>query len=362
MSEFKEKMEAFQTALQGERPQTDAQRALSEFQEGLSQASFQVDRENDSSPVKHATSEDVVDAAPDSDQEEEEAPKKERKKNENPFRKRIDQMTYEKKLLQEHNQYLADQLARAQTDLGSLHQKATTAEKLNDNAMMQTIELTERSLKRQLRSAKEELNLDEEERIQDEMENLREQKRFLKSKESENYADDPVYSIPYSAPAPIPQESPNPVYNEWVTRNEWANQYSQNFSPELRQDADRYAIDLNAKLKFNNAASWIGTEEYFKVIDTYMHSKYGVQSDHEEAPMNTNSGRPPVASVNRSGGSLADQYMSNNPQSNPALSLTPMELQLVRNTVYRDDRGRILNEQESIAKYAESKRKRMSRR
>lgn len=181
------------------------------------------------------------------------------------------------------------------------------------------------------------------------------------------YQDNRQYS-----PAPQPV---NENYEIFLEENPWADPNSEEFDQNLYNEANELVLDLNKRLKLNNASNIIGTADYFEVIKREMHNRYGINNnssndDYEEAEYaprshNNNIQHYEVAPVTKKGSSMADRYVSNrrsvNGNGRPRLALSTDEDEIARGVasvlsqLHKDKSGKQVSIEEARAIYYDAK-------
>ena len=131
-------------------------------------------------------------------------------------------------------------------------------------------------------------------------------------RQKQNVEPDSQIQPSYTKPTynePVYTSDHHESFNEWIEKNPWANENSEDFDPDLHGEADEYSIKLMKKYTISGRKSEIGSSEFFDEISNYIHSKYEVDnSSHQQSPpkplsrdrmqMKTDKS-PPVGSVSR---------------------------------------------------------------
>lgn len=154
------------------------------------------------------------------------------------------------------------------------------------------------------------------------------------------------------------EEPINESYDLWLEKNTWADPESNNYSPRLREEANQLANELDEMLRYNGNAELIGTDAYFNSIDNLMSQIYSVNNHgqgQDQTPRDSQSYN--VAPVSRNGSSMADQYISRNPNNTRGhMSLSEDEYKIARNLQIKLPNGRYATGDEAVRRYAEAKR------
>jgi hypothetical protein len=178
-----------------------------------------------------------------------------------------------------------------------------------------------------------------------------------------NYQDPSYYQ-----PQPVRQQAPiNEHYEDFLEDNPWADPRSPEFDPNLRQEVNDFAMELDKNLKFKGQGNMIGTPEYFGALNNIMNEKYGgngnVNNDnqYDDNDYYEDNRVYEVAPVTKRGSSMADRYVSNNqnPGTNQRrnISLTKEEADIgaglapTLSKIY----GRRITTEEAIAEYYRQK-------
>lgn len=300
-----------------------------------------------------------------------------------PLPKRISQMTYQNKLLQEQFQHAQEQLQhveylrqqeRAELEREKNIYKEMLAKKEQDEiqTLEQTISTNEKVILNEMRRAKEAQDIDEEMRWQGELGDLHKAhaqiqahkvaKQNMPQVAHDEYVDIPLQ--PAYQPQPI-QPNYNPHYLDWVESTPWANPNDPNYSAPLVNEVDKVAEHVNTQLKLNGRADVIGTPEYFSTLNNIIYERYQMPTDdgqqddgrHGEgsiptAPQSyyTNSH---VGGVSRQGATMADQYIQNNsfPRGHSRVTLTPEQEAIASNLQIRGMDGNYLTPAETRQRY-----------
>lgn len=291
-------------------------------------------------------------------------PRKSKKKIES-LKSRIDQLTFEKNVREAQNREL---LARVQAQEQLLAEKQFQVEKneQHKNAYYENgLETRGNSILNELRIAKEEADVEKEVALSKELAKVEAEKSTynlyksqLRNQPLPDSSYEPIENQYYPS-SPFPQDSfsaqeepENEVYEEWLDHNQWADPRSSHFSPRLRQEIDGIDAELSDLLRYNGDSHIIGTPEYFSALDNIMKERYVVKGN------SSSSGRSQaVAPVSRNGSSMADQYMSSNPnRSRQSTPLTEAEYRIARNLKIKLPNGKYLTGEEAVKRYADAKR------
>lgn len=321
--------------------------------------------------------ENELDEKKSSVEEKQDSPSKYRKKNSNPFKKRIDQLTYENKLKEQQKYELIQKLQEKERLIAEKEELLSKNEQYKNAYYENNLQTREEAIISELKNAKEEGDIDKEVDLQKALaqvkaeqstyslyktqEELRKHNEYKEEKYSDSNYEKYLYpqTPQYSPEEEYESEDYNEAYAEWLSENPWADHNSRYFSHKLRSEIDAFASELNDRLSFNGQSDLIGTPAYFQTLSNVMKDKYYVGDEDDDNSNNTNNNHyNVVAPVNRKGSSMADQYMSRN-QNNTRNStkLTPDEYEIARNLQIRLPNGNYASTQEAIKLYAESKAK-----
>lgn len=320
---------------------------------------------------------------PQNNENQQETPKKAGRKTVEGLKKRIDQVTFERNVREAQAQEL---MARVQEQERRLaEQEALLAQnEQHKNAYYENNLFTrENAIINELKVAKEEGNIDKEIELSKELAKVAADKSthgLYKSQlnNQPRYEPSPVPNYPYNNQSnlyPEPtygrdlhspnnyEEPINEAYDNWLDKNPWADPESQNYSPRLRDEAVSLANELDEMLRYNGNSEYIGTPKYFDSIDNLMSERYGIQSQNQtqnneyQEPKPRESQSYSVAPVSRSGSSMADQYMTKNPNNTRRhMSLSEDEYKIARNLQIKLPSGKYATGDEAVRRYAEAKR------
>jgi hypothetical protein len=171
------------------------------------------------------------------------------------------------------------------------------------------------------------------------------QKYFLQNENEllnlKNKPQQPTYDEPEDIGRYLqyePQDSLNADQEEWLIENDWYDNTSPNYDPDLATDAYQYDQYLSKKYKLQKRTNEIGTREYLDEISTYIHNKYlgnqrvqdeydnGDEMEDEQIEVKPKAKpRQPVAPVNRAGSTSS---YTNKPTSSRSVSLTKEEIDM----------------------------------
>lgn len=294
-----------------------------------------------------------------------------KKKNANPFNKRIDRLTAEKGEFEQHAHFLAQQLAERDAVIAAQREKEqellvelSHKSKYADSAFEHNLQNLENSLIDKIEQAELEGDIRKKTELgRDLAKVVAQQSTYeLYKSQQQQQQQQALYNepyIPYETPiiTPLPprQAPVNEDFMEWRESNSWYGE-----DANLTREADEIAEDLARRLRFNNQAQLIGTNEFRQSISNIMHDRYGIGAVEPEAQEDSSSyaptyqTRPPaVAPVQRRGTSMADQYVTNRGNGNQRMSpLTKEEYNLAR---YLPQKHKTESESDLIARYARGK-------
>lgn len=266
-----------------------------------------------------------------------------RHKNKNPFKERISKLINENHTKDQINMNLQTQLAEKERLLNIRDQELRQKEINNQKLFENSLQSEEQAVVQRLRNARDDGDIDKEIQFQQDLARIKgEQAAFgvLKYQQQQSYQEPPQETTFY------PENNYNPnqysqayepelpdAYVDFADRNPWINPNVGEYSPELAEEANVIAQEFNKRLKFNNQANLIGTDEYYSAIENVMRENYSLNSQQTSTQVQEKQYRStPVGGVSRQGASMADQYVaktSSNGQS--ASSLTPDEYKIARN-------------------------------
>lgn len=296
-----------------------------------------------------------------------------------PLPKRIGQMTYEKKLLEEQLQqaeYLRQtQVAELMRENQSYRTQLAKKEESEIDNLESTIQSNEQVIMNEMRRAKEDQDITAEMKWQRELNELQRASAQIQAHKAARQfqpQEDEYYSEPI-VQQPRRQDSVanyNPHFLEWQESTGWANENDPNFSPELLSEADEIAVELNKKLRVARRGDVIGTPEYFSTINEIIEARHGFGSDSREVPSQESDGfydeqpqhpqqayqqQPSyhVGGVNRQGATMAEQYTATRGTQGQTrnVRLAPEQEILASNLQIRGRDGRMLSPAEARARY-----------
>lgn len=290
------------------------------------------------------------------------------------LKKRIDQITFEKNVEAAQKKEL---LAKVQAQERWIAEQQSLLEQneQHKNAYYENnLQTREKSIINELKVAKEDGDIDKEIALSKELAKVtadqstygyyKSQLRKQNSPDNynENFYPQPTYgndSHSQDYPNNNYEEPINEAYDSWLDRNSWADSESRDYSPRLREEATILANDLDEMLRYNGKAQFIGTEDYFKSIDSLMSERYGVKGSNQEQepePRQIDRQSYSVAPVSRNGSSMADQYIRKNPNNTRNhTSLTEEEYKIARNLQIKLPNGSYATGDEAVRRYAEAK-------
>ena len=289
-----------------------------------------------------------------------------------PLPKRISQLTYEKKLLEEQLQqaeYVRQvQLAELQRENQAYRAQLIQKEDSEIDNLESTIQSNEHVIMNEMRRAKEEQDIAAEMKWQRELNELQKASAQVQAHKAARQvqvedAHDEYYTEAVAPRMPQPSVADvNPHFLEWTESTPWANQNDPNYSPELMGEADEIAVELNKKLRVARRADVIGTPEYFATINEIIEGRHGVGTPEMEYENNAHSQRQHyqsspashVGGVNRQGATMAEQYARQNQGQRPYSSgarLSPEQEMVARNLQIKGNDGRYLNPVEARNRY-----------
>lgn len=343
----------------------DFQTKVEHFKQTIQESGFETE---DSAPITDAPNinVEVEDETPEPQKNHsQEREKRSSKRRSESFRNKIDQLTLEKNVREAQNQEL---LARVQEQERLLAEKQYQLEQneQHKNAYYEnSLQTRETSILNELKVAKEEGDVDKEIALSKALAQVAAEQStygFYKSQlkaqptPSDYNYDDSSESTFYPVPTVNTnyEEPENDVLDSWLEKNQWADPNSSHFSPRLRQEANALSTELDEMLRYNGSSHMIGTPEYFDSLDNLMAEKYAIQ---DPPAKQTSNSQYAVAPVSRNGSSMADQYISKNPNNTrQSMSLTEDEYKIARNLQIKLPNGRYATGDEAVRRYAEAKR------
>lgn len=346
---------------------------VGQFKQTVQEPGFVTGDENDSPTIGGQSMDDGgdIDAAP--APQEARPQRRERKKHTNTYKKRIDQLAYENRIKDQQLAELTDR-ARQQEYLLSQQSAALENEKDYKNAYYENnLQTREASIINELKAAKEEGDVDKEIALSKALSQVTAEqatyglyKNQLEQRvPAPNFDPDPIETHIYPAPHIAGPDYDDyddqgdeisEVAEEWLDSNPWANPRDRSYSPKLRSELDTLAAELNETLRYNGHADMIGTPEYFSSLDNLMADRYSINAPQQEPRRYNNS--PSVAPVSRRGSSMADQYISNNPNSTRrSMPLSEDEYKIARNLQIKGPNGQWVAAGDiGVKRYYENKR------
>jgi len=240
-----------------------------------------------------------------------------------PLSKRINQLTYEKKVLEEQlqqSEWLRQQeRVHLENERVAYEQHLALKEQEEIESTQAAINQNEQLVLREMRRAKEEQDINSEMKWQAELTSLQKAQAQLEgykaakssSQDDQDYIVEP---LPQSyMPIPPQQTAPtitNPYMQEWMDSTPWANPNDPNYSPEVMNEADQVAAHFNTKLKLAGQAHVIGRPEYFQAITDVIEERHGIKNikNSSSHQLNQNYSSAPIGAVSRQGATMAEQY------------------------------------------------------
>lgn len=348
---------------------SEFQTKVEQFKQSFNEPGFTVGEEPESSgeEARISTDEPSIDSA----EQPEVTPlpkQKFSKRRVDGLRSRVDQLTYENKIREAQNQELLARV-RAQEQMLAEKQDALEQNEQYKNAYYENnLQTREAAIINELKAAKEEGDVDKEIGLSKALSQVTAEQATYGLYKSQlrnqpEYSQNPDYypQIQYPQPNEVDYGAPTDEHLEnWLENNSWANQNSPTFSPKLYQEVNELASELNETLKYNGYAEMIGTPEYYASLDNLMADRYSVKQPQyrEDSPrQNSYNNSSMVAPVSRSGSSLSDRYIANNPNNTrKSIPLSDEEFKIARNLQIKLPNGRWANSNEAIKRYAEAKR------
>jgi hypothetical protein len=302
--------------------------------------------------------------------------------NKNPFKKRISQLVHAS---QEKDNVIYQQQLRLQQAEELLRQRDQIINETQESAISanyNTLVADERRLIQELRNAKEMGDIDSEIKLQQALMDTKKYQTTLEMQQYQhqnqpapNYNDsEDTYVYPIT-PEPIYEEEDYdepeiaPAYASFLNRNRWANPNDPHYSEEILAEANEVAEELNKRLKFNQSAEMIGTDWYYKTIETALANQYGIKQEppKQQKQMQQKPRQPLMQrqqavysnGVERRGSTMADQYMNRYPQTtHNAVPLDERTIKMARSLKIPDPRnpGHPISEEQTMSILAESQK------
>jgi len=300
------------------------------------------------------------------DNTEQQTYKKQGRKSVDGLKKRIDQITYERNVMEAKAQELMNRIQEQEQILADQQALLKQNEQYKNAYYENNLHTREKAILSELKFAKEEGDVDKEIALSKELAKVTaDQSTYgLYKSQLKNQNISPVnynsYQDPHTNLYPNPtiryNEPINEAYDSWLEKNTWADPESSNYSPRLREEANQLANELDEMLRYNGNAEFIGTPAYFDSIDNLMSQMYSVKkNDQDQMPRDSQSYS--VAPVSRNGSSMADQYISRNPNNTRQhMSLSEDEYKIARNLQIKLPNGKYATGDEAVRRYAEAKR------
>lgn len=315
--------------------------------------------------------------------------KKTSRKTVDGLKKRIDQITFERNVREAQAKELLAKVQEQEQRLADQQSLLEQNEQYKNAYYENNLQTRQKAIRNELKVAKEEGDIEKEISLSEELakvtadqstyglykSQLQNQPRQNPSNNSyenqQSIYPQPTFGNNIESPDNTYEES-NEAYDTWLERNAWADPESRNYSPRLRQEANQLADEFDEMLRYNGKSEYIGTQAYFDSIDNLMSERYAVQGsgprsrqeqDYEpESQPHQSQSYNNVAPVSRNGSSMADQYMSRNPNNTRrAMSLSEDEYKIARNLQIKLPNGKYATGDEAVRRYAEAKREQNSR-
>jgi hypothetical protein len=356
---------------------------VSAIKESMKDHVFSPSLDEDNGDVTVIESDDSFNDSPDTGESQnvsESAPRKSNfrsRGDKNKLKSRLDQTTYEKNLYLAQNRELMARLQDQERILAENRYKAAQNEQQRDAYYEDNLVTKEQSILNALKVAKEEGDIDKEVNLSHELSKIAAEKSTYDlyknqispqqqmQQEQPYYNDYDIVNAPPIDPyIPYQEDEPeNEHLENWLENNPWADPNSHNFSPRLRAEINDIASEFDRMLEYDGSAHMIGTPDYFNSLDTIMRERYSID-DNRQQPRSSGGRQPQysggsqhVAPVSRNGGSMADQYMSNNRnRTRQSVPLTEAEYNIARNLQIKLPNGRMATPEEAIKRYADAKR------
>lgn len=355
---------------------------VSAIKESMKEHVFSPSLDEDNGDVTVIESDDSFNDSPETVESENVAERSTKKSNfrsrgdKNKLKSRLDQTTYEKNLYLAQNRELMARLQDQERILAENRYKAAQNEQQRDAYYEDNLVTKEQSVLNALKVAKEEGDIDKEVNLSHELSKIAAEKSTYDlyknqispqqqmQQEQPYYNDYDIVNAPPIDPyIPYQEDEPeNEHLENWLDSNPWADPNSQAYSPRLREEVNHLATELDDLLRYDGSAHVIGTPEYFQSLDNLMRERYAIDENRQQprssgGQQQYSGGNQHVAPVSRNGGSMADQYMSNNRnRTRQSVPLTQAEYNIARNLQIKLPNGRMATPEEAIKRYADAKR------
>lgn len=367
MSEFKDKVE--------------------QYKQIIVEPGFQTDDVGGITDVPNINVEDSADSAHSENPQEtsenfnqQQTHKKTSKKTVDGLKKRLDQITFERNVREAQTKELLAKVQEQEQRLAAQQAQLEQNEQYKNAYYENNLQTRENAILNELKVAKEEGDVDREISLSKELakvaadqstyglyksQQLKNQNQYNNYSHQDNIYPEPTYgnNVQNYTPDSNYAEPINEAYDLWIERNPWADPESNNYSPRLRNEAVELANELDEMLRYNGNSDIIGTPAYFESIDNLMSQRYSVKKDqpsqqYEEPRQRESQYYNNVAPVSRNGSSMADQYMTKNPNNTRQhMSLSEDEYKIARNLQIKLPNGKYATGDEAVRRYAEAKRK-----
>ncbi len=292
------------------------------------------------------------------------------------LKRRIDQITFEKNVREAQTQELFAKIQEQEQRLADQQALLEQNEQYKNAYYENNLQTRQMAIENELKVAKEEGDIDKDIALSKELAKITADqstyglyKSQLKNQSNQNTYNsnynnqqniypEPTYGNNIQSPDNY-DEPINEAYDLWLEKNSWADPESQNYSSRLRNEANDLANELDEMLRYNGNSNIIGTPAYFESIDNLMSQRYSVRNEEstQEEPRQRGSQSYNVAPVSRNGSSMADQYMTKNPNNTRQhTSLSEDEYKIARNLQIKLPNGKYATGDEAIRRYAEAKR------
>lgn len=351
MSEFKEKIERIKES-------------VNEAMGGITDAptvGMSLDQDNKSS------AEVLMNPEPETEQEQETqqryAKSQKEVRRERNLKSKLDQLSYEKELVQRQNQELALRLHNQEQLLFDKQNQLEENSEYKNKYYENNLQIREQAILSELKTAKENGDLDKEIALSRALAQVTAEQStyglYRSQAPVENQQPYQQYQQPYQQPYQQQPVNHEPTaYDEWLESNPWADARTESFDPSLRGEIEQISRDLDKRLKFSGNTEIIGTPQYYNTLNRIMSNKYNPgDSEPEEEEEEPQYAPSHVAPVSRRTG-MADAYVNTNPQSTKRMvNLTEEEYKIARNLQIKLPNGGYASGEEAVRRWAEAKRR-----
>jgi len=295
-----------------------------------------------------------------------------------PLTKRIGELTYRHKLVEEQallerGRY-QNEIAELRNQLAQKDQEAKYQEHKQLETTGEALEQSAAVVLNEMRRAEEDGRNDEKIHWQDELRKITlaqaelnvERKQRAAAPAEDEYTYEPLPYYPQAIPQqPVAPPITNPHMVAWLEENEWAHPNSDKYSPMAMNTAQQVAEVLNNHYTMRGEPEKIGSPEYFHIITSEVETAFGARQP-VQAPPPSNYPMPapqqtsryptstaPVSPVPQGGSSMAEAYLRNNQThlQGASIRLSPPADAVAVNLGFKHPDGRPYTAQENRMEY-----------